>query len=704
MKDALGEINRNQDMNRLAADLAMATSLTDPFRQKLSAMMDMPSKLAGGFDSSMRNIQSLTGETNESLTALSKELLFIGSSAVAGPNAVADAYYNVTSGIGDASVRLDALRSAVALAEAGQEDLGAATNGLISVINAYGTSAENVGGLSDVFFQTLNKGKGTLGGFVTSMNSIAGLSANLGIGFDELGSSMAIISKTQTEAVAATQLKSAMVALLKPNSEMTKALDLLGFSSGSALVKQYGLAESLTMVKSALGGSDDGMAKALGSSEALQASIELTSDKYGAFAKEYAQGLSGAASTALVAQTQSYEARVAKLQAVQDSLRIQIGGDINAIKGFFVDIGAGFLTHVAAPIMSSPVGEVFQGIAAATGLAAKTALDLGSGVLNTATQLVLLTATVQNAGGFAKLFKSSLDGMRSRIGLLLTPLKAAGAGLAAFSASVKSVGFAQTISSGLSGMASVITGLGKAIIGALPKMGAWIASTWAAAAANVAAFWPVYAIIGGVALLAAGAVLLVKHWDAVSAFFAGLWHKITGAFTAAFDWIRNLLGGVSNKVLGVIAVFFPFIGIPALVIKNWETIQAFFAGLWVRITALFTAVWTGITQTVAAVANWFSGVWDTVAGGFAGAWLWIKDLFTSVWESIKGVVMSFVEWLSPVIDAIIAPFKGIGNAIGSIVGTVGGWFGKTVELGKTELAKAGENKTKTSPPSLLEQL
>jgi hypothetical protein len=221
--------------------------------------------------------------------------------------------------------------------------------------------------------------------------------------------------------------------------------------------------------------------------------------------------------------------------------------------------------------------------------------------------------------------------------------------------------------------------------------------------------------------------MLIKHWDAVSAFFVGLWNKITGAFTAAFDWIKNLLGGVSNKVLGVIAVFLPFIGIPALVIKNWETIQAFFTGLWVRITALFTAVWTGIknffaglwagiaaefanawngilsffnsvwngiVQTAASVANWFSSVWNAVADGFAGAWLWIKDLFTSIWESIKGVVMSFVEWLSPVIDAIIAPFKGIGDAIGGIIGTVGGWFGKTVELGKTELAKAGENKTK----------
>ena len=54
--------------------------------------------------------------------------------------------------------------------------------------------------------------------------------------------------------------------------------------------------------------------------------------------------------------------------------------------------------------------------------------------------------------------------------------------------------------------------------------------------------------------------------------------------------------------------------------------------------------------------------------------------------------MSFVEWLSPVIDLIIAPFRAIGNVIGGIIGSVKGWFGETVEIGETELAKMNENK------------
>jgi TP901 family phage tail tape measure protein len=745
MKSALGEINKNQDMNRLAADLAMATSLTEPFRQKLSALMDEPSRLAGTFDSSMRNIQSLTGETNESLAQLQTQLLAVGGGAVAGPNAIADAYYNIASGIGRAEVRMDTLRAAVALAESGQADLGAATSGLISVVNAYNTPAENMGDLSDVFFQTVRKGVGSLDGFVSAMSSISGLSASVGIGFDELGSSMAFLTaKGQTESVAATQLKAAMVSLLRPNEELSKALASMGISSGSAMVEQHGLAQSLTMVKAALGGSQDRMAKALGSVEALQAAIVLTADDYTAFAQSYAGGLSGATAAALEAQAQSYESKVARLQAATDSLQIQIGDDINAIKGFFVDMGAGFLNHVAGPIMSSPVGEVFQGIAAGAGLLAQGVLSVGSGALNTASQLVMLTATLQNAGGFAKLFGSALGG-------ILSPLRSIGPSIGA-----------------------VFKTIGTAVLGAIPAIATFGAALWAALAPILPI---VLAVVAGVAVLAVGGYMLVKHWDAVSAFFVNLWNKITGTFLAAFNWIKNLLSGVPGWVLGAAAVFMPFIGIPLLIIKYWdgiksffaglwgnitaafsaawkwmanlfisiwENVSAFFVGLWVRLKGLFVAVWEGITgffaglwngivSIAATAANWFTGVWNAVTGAFAAAWTWasnlfmsiwngivgivtsvanwfgevwgaaagtfsaawtwVADFFTSIWEGIKGVVMGFVEWLSPVIDMIIAPFKAIGNVIGGIINTVGGWFGETVDMGKTEISRMNENKT-----------
>jgi TP901 family phage tail tape measure protein len=626
MRGALDDINKNQSMNRLAADMAMMTSLTDPARQALSNMMGEPSRLAGRMDASMRNIQSLTGETNESLAKLEQELLDIGGKAVAGPNAVADAFYNITSGIGDVTVRMDTLKASVALAESGQADLGAATSGLISVVNAYGTSAENITGLSDVFFQTVRKGVGSLDGFVGAMSSVAGLSASVGIGFDELGSAMAFVTaKGQTESVAATQLKAAMISFMKPTSEMAEALESMGISSGSAMIQEYGLAASLDMLKQAFGGNQDAMAKALGSTEALQAAIVLTADDYTAFAKSYGEGLDGATAAGLEAQVLSYEAKVARLQSASDALSIGIGEDINSIKGFFVDIKYGFLTNVVSPLMGSPVGGAISKIAAVTGLTAKTVLDFGSGALTTASQLAVLTANISNAGGIAKLFTSTLGFMKSGFGMLLSPLKAVGTSVIGFIANLFGIG-------GASGAAAAGTGtFGATSAAASGGIGVATAATTGFAASLWAATWPILAVIAGIALVAGGVYLLVKNWSAVSAFFGGLWEGIKGAFAAAWDWIKNIIFGASDWVLGAVALFMPIIGIPALIIKHWDG---------------------------------------------------IKEFFINLWNDPKAVIMGFIDWIGGKVEALTAPFRAVGDVVSGVFSKVGGFFTGLVGGGK----------------------
>jgi hypothetical protein len=71
---------------------------------------------------------------------------------------------------------------------------------------------------------------------------------------------------------------------------------------------------------------------------------------------------------------------------------------VNEFKGFFLDVKIAFLQGVAAPLMNSPVGPAMSKITAYVGMGAKAVLDMGSGALNTAAQLSVLTANIQNAG------------------------------------------------------------------------------------------------------------------------------------------------------------------------------------------------------------------------------------------------------------------------------------------------------------------
>lgn len=625
MRGALSEINKNQETNRLAADMSMMVAMTDPLRQSLSTALDEPAQIAQGLDSSFKNIQALTEKTAQEMAGVRKELLAIGGKSVAGPAAVADAFNDVVGGISDASAQMATLNASVALAEAGQADLGVATNGLVKVMNSYRFSADQAGFASDVFTQTVALGIGSMDEFVSSMSPIAGLMASAGVGFDELGSAMAFATVNgQPVSVAATQMRAAVVALLNPNETLSKTLNSMGIASGSTMLKQYGLAESLTMISGALGGSQDAMAKALGSTEALQAATALTNAEYANFAADFRAGSEGITESFRAIQLESIEAKMKRLESASTAIQAQIGADVNQINGFFIDMKIGFLQSVVSPILNSPVGPAMSKITAYVGMGAKAVLDMGSGALNTAAQLSVLTANISNAGGIAKLFTSSLGFMRSGFGMLLTPLKVAGSGLATFSASVKSVGFMQTFQNGLTAIGGGLSAIGRGIVGLLPKMGMWIASAWSAAAAHMVAFWPIYAVIGAIAALAAGVVILVKNWDSVSAFFVRLWDGVKNTFFSAMEWIKGVIFGASDWILAAVALFLPFIGIPALVIKHWDGIKTFFVELWGNVKTSFTNFLSWIGGAVEA----FIAPFKKIAGG-------ISDFFGKLFGEAK---------------------------------------------------------------------
>ncbi|MDR3145793.1 MAG: phage tail tape measure protein, partial [Treponema sp.] len=262
IKSGLDKIGQNSSLNTVATQLSTMAYMTQPLRNALSGMMNEPSKLAGTFESSMKNIQAITGLTSEEIASLGNELLFIGSRFGAGPLAVADAYNDVAGGITNVTAQMPVLNNALALAEAGQADLGVAANGLVKIMNSYnfttGEAAEisdRAAWASDVMTQAVGMGVGSMQEFIAAMAPISGMAASVGVGFDEIGSTMAYMTATtDTANTAGTKLQSFMVALQKPSDSLAAALATMGISSGSAMLAQYGLAESANIVKQAFKG------------------------------------------------------------------------------------------------------------------------------------------------------------------------------------------------------------------------------------------------------------------------------------------------------------------------------------------------------------------------------------------------------------------------------------------------------------------
>jgi hypothetical protein len=517
---------------------------------------------------------------------------------------------------------------------------------------------------------------------------------------------MAYMTATGGDASSAgTKLQAFMVALQRPSDSLSAALKKVGITSGSAMLAEYGLAESAEIVSRAFGGNQDAMVQAVGRIEAVNAVISLTGDAYGGFAQQFGEGMSGITAASRAVQVESYESKIGRLNAATDALKIQVGDDVNFIKGLFVDMGAGFLTYVVGPIMSSPLGGVFQGLAAGVGLAAKSVLDVGSGVLNTASQLAVLTAAAGNAGGFINLFKNSVS-------LLTSPLKG--------------------VASAIAGMIGPLLTKISVTFAATAAESGYAAAMWAAAGATWAALWPVLAVIAGVALLAGGAYLLIKNWDAVSAFFVNLWGKVTGAFSAAWGWIKNTIDGMPGWAAGLIAAFFPAIGLPMLIIKNWDAVAAFFPNLWTKIKTAFSLglewiknvfnglpnwviglaavfvpfitipfliiknwgaikdffafLWGQIVSGVSAFVGRFSGAWAAASSVFTAVWGFVSGFFAGIWQGFVSIVMEFTGWIGGMWSGITGGFTaawgiasgffaGIWQRFVSIVMEFTGWIG-----------------------------
>lgn len=88
---------------------------------------------------------------------------------------------------------------------------------------------------------------------------------------------------------------------------------------------------------------------------------------------------------------------------------------------------------------------------------------------------------------------------------------------------------------------------------------------------------PIGLIATAIAALIVGVVLLVKHWD-----------KVTAALKRAWEWFSNLLD--NPLIAAALTVFAPFFTIPAMIVKYWEPIKAFFENLFATVGRAIEAI------------------------------------------------------------------------------------------------------------------
>ncbi len=405
---------------------------------------------ATNFDTAMTNVNSILQLGSDEAAALNAEVLQIGGSALAGPQAVAEAMYDVVGGVADASQHIPILNAAIATSEAGAADLGATVNVLISSMNSYGASAEDAAHFSDVLTASVASGVGSMDGLAAAMPQVTGLANTMGISFDSLGGMMAYLTtKGATWSTAATQMNGAMSEMLNSTPEMSAALSSLGFESGQAAVEALGLQGAYQALVD--NGAD--LTQLIQNQEGLRGALALTSAGATEFLTNFVANIDGATAAAREVQLGSAQAQFDLLKASVGELGVVLGGNI----------------MVALQNIAEAVTPIVQGItewAVANPQASGTIVALVGGIALLGAAMIPLGMLVSGLGvlfgGFATVIASAA-GPFIALALVVATLAVYSGDLGAVSVALNDVGNAVTRI--VSGDVQGWTDLGVALVG-----------------------------------------------------------------------------------------------------------------------------------------------------------------------------------------------------------------------------------------------
>lgn len=254
------------------------------------------------FDAGMRNVNSLAKMSERDLAALSKQVLALAGPTAQAPKTLAEGLYDIVSSGFSANDAVKILAVSAKAATAGLTDTATATKAVTAVLNAYQLQASDSRKVSDVLFQTVNKGVLTFEELASSIGDVLPFASQLGVPLEEIGAAMATMTlQGLSAAESSTRLKGVLVQMLKPNADLASAIHDLGFASGEAMIKQEGLVGSVKLLDGAAKGNKETIAAWMGDIRAIGGFLALSGDQLKTFtanAKAMDDATKGAGATA----------------------------------------------------------------------------------------------------------------------------------------------------------------------------------------------------------------------------------------------------------------------------------------------------------------------------------------------------------------------------------------------------------------------
>jgi hypothetical protein len=178
----------------------------------IAAPLVASGKAFGDFETQMKMVSTMLDDPEKHMDAFSRGIRELSVEFGESTDVLAKGLYDLLSASVDPAMALDVLAVASKAAKGGMTDTAVAVDGLTSVLNAFGMSADRAGHVADVMFQTVKRGKLTFPDLAANIGKVAPMARAAGMSMEDM---MAAIATMTRQGLSAEESTTRLVNILK---------------------------------------------------------------------------------------------------------------------------------------------------------------------------------------------------------------------------------------------------------------------------------------------------------------------------------------------------------------------------------------------------------------------------------------------------------------------------------------------------------
>ena len=610
------------EAGKIGENLTTAGEKMLPVTAAITGLGTAAVKTAADFDSSMSNVQAISGASAEDMDKLRERAREMGAQTKFSAKEAGDAMGYMAMAGWNAQDMYNSLPGIMNLAAASGEDLATTSDIVTDAMTAFGLAADetttivkdgfskevdNATHFADVLAKAASSSNTNVSMLGESFKYIAPVAGSLGYSVEDAAVALGLMANSGIKASqGGTALRTMLTNLAKPTDSIAGAMDYLNISLSNSDGSMKSLKELMDNLRSSFGQCKMPMEEfqqQLADIEAKYESGDLTEKKYNKALEDLTEKAYGAEG-ALKAK---YAATIAGKEGMSGLLSI-----INTTDAEY----------------QSLINSIYDADGAAEDMA---------------------NTMQDNLGGQLTQLKSALEELAIAFGEILMPYIR------------KTVSVVQDFVKKLNGMSE---GQKKIV---------------ATIALIVAAIGPLLIMIGKVATGISAIAALFSKMKTLTT-ITSILGKVKGAFTALFGVIA------ANPVIAVIAAIVAALvllytkcewfrdGVNAVVQKiasfftetipqAWSTLMEFlsgvpawWSGIWQQVSDFFTNIWTTMMQNpvISGIITTITTLWQNAVTTLQGIWQGLATIAQGAWELLKNTILAPVLLL---IDLVTGNFE-----------------------------------------------